>query len=613
VDLNPIIRFELIRTARWRRHYQMRAALGLIPLYVIWVLYDWAYHESIVGGTQKSNFLWHLPQVADVIFLELTWWQGLAVVVMVPGLVAGSIAEEDRRGTMLHLLATPLSSGAIVLGKMTARLVHVGVALGAGLPFVVPLGLLGALDPLIVVYAYAILLALTLFAGSLSLLVSIIVRRASLAIPAAYLAVGGWLLLPVWYAPIVGRLGWPFSLFRVLNDGFLLCHPSEALWFLWRIPASALFYPPNLTWAWSKFLRTFPRVVGLQAACSVVFLLLAAVFLRPLRLGHWARHGYDLAVSSRPAVGDNPMLWKERHAPARLARTPVRLTAILVGVVLFWPLAAPAADAFRECRASWWDGTDGIWAREGLNESLRQLNAGLYVVAAIAVAAIAATSITGERERGTWTSLATTLVTGDEVTRAKVSGTLWAVRGLSVPFLILWSIGLATGSLHALGVLAAAAGLIIFARFASALGVLFSMLSSTSDRAIAAVLMALVACNAFALLFVPMDLIGPLAGTWQTIYLAGMTPMVEWVSLASPMEIQWWWQGKRWEAAIRLPWGLWGTRVMLNAGLVRTFVVSLALHAIGTIGLMRIAAWLFDCQRDAPVPLSRFRRGGRQL
>ena len=131
-----------------------------------------------------------------------------------PGLVAGSIAEEDRRGTMLDLLATPLSSVAIVLEKLMARLVHVGVAVGVGLPVVVPLGLLGALDPVIVALAYAMLLALTLFVGSLSLLVSVIVRSPRLAIPTAYLLVGSWLLLPVLYAPIAGKLGWPFSWLR---------------------------------------------------------------------------------------------------------------------------------------------------------------------------------------------------------------------------------------------------------------------------------------------------------------------------------------------------------------------------------------------------------------
>src|SRR5262249_51717872 len=161
-------------------------------------------------------------------------------------------------------LATPLSSGTIVLGKLAARLVHVGVAVGVGLPVVVPLGLLGALDPVIVAHAYAMLLALTLFVGSLSLLVAVLIRNPRRAIPAAYLLVGGWLLLPDWYASIAGRLGWPFSWLRVLSDGILQSHPDVSVLYVWRISLARVSYPASLTWVWSGFLKTVPRVVGFQ-------------------------------------------------------------------------------------------------------------------------------------------------------------------------------------------------------------------------------------------------------------------------------------------------------------------------------------------------------------
>jgi hypothetical protein len=62
--------------------------------------------------------------------------------------------------------------------------------------------------------------------------------------------------------------------------------------------------------------------------------------------------------------------------------------------------------------------------------SPRRTGAGLSLLGLVAVTGMAATSVTGERERGTWTSLAMTLVDGREVVRAKVAGALWAVRGL---------------------------------------------------------------------------------------------------------------------------------------------------------------------------------------
>ena len=98
-------------------------------------------------------------------------------------------------------------------------------------------------------------------------------------------------------------------------------------------PSARLFYPPNLAWAWSGFLKAFPSLVGLQAACSALFLLLAAFYLRRLRLGLGRRRARDLIGSPRPAIGDDPMLWKEWYVPSRLSRTAVRLAAILLGVL----------------------------------------------------------------------------------------------------------------------------------------------------------------------------------------------------------------------------------------------------------------------------------------
>jgi hypothetical protein len=207
-----------------------------------------------------------------------------------------------------------------------------------------------------------------------------------------------------------------------------------------------------------------------------------------------------------------------------------------------------------------------------------------------------------------------TLLSGREIVRAKVSGAIWAVRGLMIPFVVLWGMGLATGSVHPLGVLAAAAGLVVFLRYGAALGVLGSMVCPTSGQAIVATFGVLLAGNALALLFVPVDLAGQIAGSWQAIYLAGVTPFVEWVALVSPVEIRWSLAGRTWEGALGLPGGLWGTRVLLEPGLIRTFLASLALHALGTSVALRAAVWIYDAEgRGYRLPDSyrRPRRGPR--
>ena len=149
-----------------------------------------------------------------MLFLQLTFFQSLAVLLVVPGLVVVAISEEDRRGTMLDLLASPLSSAAIVFGKLAARLVHVGAFLATALPLIAVIGFLGALGIAIIVRAEALLAALTLFVASLSLLVATVVLRPRRALVAAYLLVGAWLVLGIAVAPLVGRLPGPLSWLR---------------------------------------------------------------------------------------------------------------------------------------------------------------------------------------------------------------------------------------------------------------------------------------------------------------------------------------------------------------------------------------------------------------
>jgi hypothetical protein len=293
------------------------------------------------------------------------------------------------------------------------------------------------------------------------------------------------------------------------------------------------------------------------------------------------------------------MLWKERYATGPLPRQTI-LLFLLLSVGLLVPLGAPAWDAFQEWRQGWHQGLSAldkydrtVWARGYLNSLLRQIGAVLYLLVLAVVAATAAISVTGERERGTWSSLATTLLSGSEVVRAKAAGAVWSARVWSMPLLVLWLLGLATGAIHPVGVLAAAIALLIFARYAAALGIFYSMRSHSSERALLATFLTLLAGNAVALLFVPVDLVGPLAGSRQAVYLACLTPLVEWVALVSPVEIHCWLAGRAWEARLQLPWGLWSANIALSPGLVATYLVSLVLHAAGAGALLRTAAWSF--------------------
>jgi ABC-type transport system involved in multi-copper enzyme maturation permease subunit len=594
MDPGPILRFELRRTARQLRSYVIRVAMGLGLLGTAWLLNKSNYVQASLETPQA------LRSLAELLFFELTLAQGAAIVFLVPGLVAGSIAEEDRRGTMTDLLASPLSSRAIVLSKLVVQLVRTGVALGVGLAFVLPCALLRVLDLTVVAEVYVMLFAWTLFVASLSLLVSIVIPRPRLATVTAYVLIVGWLLGPIGYAPIAARLPRPLAWLQTLNNWVRLGHPSEVVWTIMVVADLPAAAPIHVDWLRWQFVQSFPRLVIFQLTASVIFVTLAVLLLRPLRLGRWQRGSRGVegkTTKPRPPIGDDPTFWKEWHATGPLGRPALRWAFVVLCLILLYPLLGTVGNAFLEWRESWWNLSGSQWKRSKLNESLRHIQETLYLLGLISVAAIAATSVTGEREGGTWTSLASTLVTGREVARAKVIGALGALRRLAFPLLIIWDVGLMTGSVHPAGVVAAVAGFAIFLWYAAAIGVFCSMVSKTSEQAIGATLLVLFVGNVLPLLFVPLNLIGTLTGSWSAVYLAGSTPFMEWASLVSPIDIHEWLAGRRWDPSFSLPGGIWASRVELNAGLARTFVISLVFHTLGAIAATRAAARAFDAGR----------------
>jgi ABC-type transport system involved in multi-copper enzyme maturation permease subunit len=623
--VGAIIRQELTRLARRQSHYAMRAVLALITLYVGGAI---AFLGSSAvarpGGPALADLLRFGPEIAERAVLELTWVQMLAILLIVPGLAAGSIAEDDRRGTMSDLLATPLTGGAIVLGKMAGPLVYAAIVLLVGLPLVTPALFVGLIARLLVARAWFMLAVLAIFVASLSLLAAAVVPRPRNAVPMAYCLVGAWILLPIWLTPVVRGLAGPWAWVSTIDQWMLLSHPSEAALGI-SIPWTRLYGDPStkIGWVWlglsrlyvepsgrgliwGALPRTLIRVVVPQSLAAVSCLVVAALSLRARRLGLRGRGPFWLAegrwhrvpeATSRPVVGDDPMLWKETNATGLRGQRAVRLgIALLFGTMLI-PLLEPIGQAVTEWIASWAANAASDWRRSQLNESLRSISTALYLVELVVIGSVAAASVADERERGSWTALVTSPLTGWEIARAKVRGVLWGLRWLALPFGTFCVIGLATGSVHALGFLAAGLSLIVFAAYAASLGVLCSMLSATSDRALLATLMVLMVSNAFPLLFVPLDLVGRLAGSREALFLAGVTPFVQWISLVSPIEIQAASNGWVKEGAIRLPFIFWTIRVPLEAGLLRLYGTSMLVHLLGALVATRAAAWAFEASR----------------
>jgi ABC-type transport system involved in multi-copper enzyme maturation permease subunit len=502
--LGPVVRYELITTARRGRFYIARVAYGLSLLVLLGNEFRGFDAMHPAGGTAEE-----VQTFAESAFIQFAWAQGMALMCLIPALIAGVIADEHQRKTLHYLLASRLSSAEIVLGKLGARMVHVAAFVALGVPVVCLLALYGGLNPENVCFIYIGTFSTVVFASGLCILISIMARRPRDAILAAYSIGAVWLVVPLWIEPIArflddGPLWWV----RPINEWVLMTNPA----IVWESTPVRFIQFGRLRTGWflGGFATIFYWMVALQLILGVLFLTLAVLGLRPLRgsswpgaqpqTGWWSRlaaraQAFTRAKATaaltrnellttpvdRPSCGDDPMIWKERHTSSGgglrwLGSRPIVLFfSVLLGCYLLDVASPVVLHAFSG---------QGGWFRTEVTEALRGSSMVLAVLGMLGIAASAAVSLTGEREQDTWTSLATTLLTPAEIIRAKQFGALWSARRVGLALLVIWAVGLLLGAIHPVGVLACALYIAVIAWLVAATGVLASSFARNSTRAL---------------------------------------------------------------------------------------------------------------------------------
>jgi ABC-type transport system involved in multi-copper enzyme maturation permease subunit len=516
LSLGPVVRYELITTARRGRFYFVRAAYGLCLLFQLWSLFR-AWEATHPGGGSFDE----IQAFAEDAFLQFAGLQGIGLMVLIPALVSGVIADEHQRKTLHYLLASRLSSAEIVLGKMGARLVHVACFVALGLPIVSLLMLYGGLNPENILFVYIGTFTTTAFVAGMCIFLSILARRPREAILMGYALLALWLYVPIAISPYAHHLDWPLNWVPPVNEILLGTNPIQ-LWYEATAASSTKVMFINKPWFaarmpsfWavgSEFVWKFWIMAGAQLLAGLLFLALAIAGLRPLRgsswpgseptAGWWTKlrkryRGFvdaqaakavvknELLVtrSSRPSCGDNPMFWKERYTRLGgglrwLSSRPVALFfSVLLGCFLFDVGAPVVADLVQ-----------GKWSYHSwsaMNSAIRGTSVALAFFGMLAVAAASATTLTGEREQDTWISLATTLLNPGEVILAKQYGAIWSAHWIGLAMVISWGLGLLMGALHPLGVLAATAIVAATAWLIAAAGILASSIAKNSTRALA--------------------------------------------------------------------------------------------------------------------------------
>ena len=113
--LGPVFQAELLRTSRRRRYYAARLLYGMLLLFVIWAMY-----ADSVGGRLMLT-IDQAARFALNTFIAFASVQFVAILLLIPALFGGVIADEKQRKTLHYLMASQLSSFEIVVDKVLGR------------------------------------------------------------------------------------------------------------------------------------------------------------------------------------------------------------------------------------------------------------------------------------------------------------------------------------------------------------------------------------------------------------------------------------------------------------------------------------------------------------
>ena len=515
--LGPVFRAELLRTARRRRYYVARTIYGMVLFFIIWIGYEQATAvSSTITIDQAATFAsWTFSSVAVV--------QLITILVLIPPLFGGAIADEKQRKTLHYLMASRLSSFEIVVDKVLGRAPHLAIFLALSLPVICLLGLFGGVAPEYVAGAFLGTFSTAAMAVALTVLVSTLARRVRQAVLIAYVLLLAWQFVPVIIYVCARLYPVAYSWIEPINT--------------WVGATSPLFVYGTTMTRMGRMARgmaglvveQFLWMVGLQLGASALMILLAVWRLRPTFRRQEAtqprRKWFERKTArparaprwwDRPECGEDAMGWKERYFARTDIVTKLVVLPATVAVSVILVLSVGIDESLIRAFTDLWNGGFRGWGGgEALVGHLRVASAWYVAIWLLAVAGASASSVAVEREEDTWTSLTSTPLTGWEILRGKVLGAVWAQRGFAAIPLGLWTIGLLIGSVHPLGFLGAVLAFGLVTWMVVAVGVHASLRASTTSKALTSTIVTL-----FVLYGYPIFLLWMLVGSdrWDPFY-----------------------------------------------------------------------------------------------
>jgi ABC-type transport system involved in multi-copper enzyme maturation permease subunit len=162
-----------------------RRAFVVLTLYLLllsgfaWMyelILEQRYNTSLGGSAAYAS-----AQIGQELFAGLLMVVTLLVVLLAPAFTAGAISLEREKQTLDLLVTTPISSLAIVIGKLLSALTYVFILIGASVPLTAVVFVFGGVAPDDVIRGYVVLLATAFGLGAFGLFCSTLVKRTQAA------------------------------------------------------------------------------------------------------------------------------------------------------------------------------------------------------------------------------------------------------------------------------------------------------------------------------------------------------------------------------------------------------------------------------------------------
>lgn len=489
----PVLFYDLVRTGRRTRNILLRCVYALALLLVLYTVYmefadtiqmmqAYPYRSQFMDPNQRNQMLAkEMARFAESFFIMFMEVQFVGIFLLTPAFAAGAIAEEKDRRTLEYLLATDLDSREIVLGKLVSRLIGLVLLVLTGLPILSLVQLWGGVDPDLMLSGFAVSGLTILSMAGLSILCSVYTKRPRDAIVLTYLAV-------VAYLGLSGLSYWLIATPRV--GGAPIVPESWSDLVDWFSSGNLLVVVHKLREAQAKGLLLEQILPGLMGNYALVHGLLAlgTTLLAVVRLRDVAmvesqvrrRQIWRCRWVPRPSVRGRPMLWKEINLESGLGFNWLgRIVLACIFLASFLPAIYIASDYLLDgpFRQPW------IRVEEAVNQWVRTVGTIVASLVLLGIGIRAAGAVSGERDKQTLDSLLTSPLRTKEILFAKWLGSILSVRWALLWLCVIWALGALTGGLDRTCLPWLVLAWCVYAAFMAVLGLFFSTIHSTTQRA----------------------------------------------------------------------------------------------------------------------------------